>query len=717
MDTRYALVERFFQLLVAPPKKQFYASNVFFFYKGANRAIIGTSLLLSFAFIGGLGLVLYSYQKIKADVEIAQNAAMEIKLERGNFAKEISRLRSLVTFRPEFWYRPIYGIELADQRLINLLDKKLLKDTKHYCVPYMMNLIRNQMSTQLKCENWQELLASFRIYLMLIGKELFNKSAVSEWFLESKDLLAEVLPLQGVEMSELLQSITPEMFAHMEGDYSLYESILEFMQSAAFSQSIYNHISEKLLAKPALEISKFAPKRLLCFLNPAIFTVKVPYLYTKEGYADFASHKKAITRAFLKIEHLNDVLDSEQIKKAIEETTENYKEAYEAILRNMWSKIQFKNSKDVEECLETFKAISEESPSLMHFIRRIEKSILIQNVTNLGIDYLNHNELLEQGKSKLEGLGAIMPEPFSSYVLMNQEAFKSAGERIQQNLVAFVQCAAGIVNGKNPHHTCYKLMIETPKEEFVIYQGLVLANTLPFPLGSMYKDLVENFNALLNKNSAIYVNTAWYRDIYSYYVANIQNKYPLHSLNYQNQLSIEDFTEFFAVGGRFDRFKKTYLESGKLVLASQAKKVIKYFEQIQSHWFGENTQLKVAFSITNVTISSMIKHVELHMLGQQIGINSSNLGPNEFVLTNKGPEIAKVEFLDNKKVSMSTVYAGPWSWYRLLALEDALGGSEPLRKVLKTSGGEMGFMVHFHSRFFPLSNQTINVPKAIVVSN
>jgi hypothetical protein len=194
MDTRNVLKERFFQFLVEPPKKQFRISNLLFLQR-TDRAIIVTSLLVSLAFIGAFSFILYSYQKTKEDIFIARKAAIETKLERGNFIREISNLRSFLTFGPQFWYRPIYGVELLDERLLNLLDKKLLSSTKSYCVPYMAGLICDQMSNQLQSENWQELFGSLRVYLMLIGKETFNKKVVSRWFLDRKDLLSELSTL------------------------------------------------------------------------------------------------------------------------------------------------------------------------------------------------------------------------------------------------------------------------------------------------------------------------------------------------------------------------------------------------------------------------------------------------------------------------------------------------------------------------------------------
>ncbi len=720
MDKQHALLERFFQSLVQPQKRKWRFSEATYFYKNLERAMTLTSLLLGIIFISSLCLILYAYQRNKEEIDHAQMVARQTKIAPDNFTYSISNLHNLVSNKQQLWHRFAYGLELADAVVLNALDKTLLSNTKQHCVPYMMNLVKKQLVYHLQREEWSELFGDLHVYLMLINKEPFDKNIVIAWFAKHKNMLTAMLPMSNAE--GLLQAITPLMFENIQEDSYLYERMITALQSSAFAQSVYNNIAKLLSTKPSLSISQFVvSKRLLALLNSSIDLVTMPYMHTKEGYSDFKSYKKSIKDALLKIQHLREVLEIDQIKNSIEETTQIYKEAYEVEWNAMWARIRFKHSKDIASCLADFKVLSEEIRSVLNFIQRTEEKILIQNAT----DYLGGNEMLAKGTSKLKDLSGAASDQvasymsrdrFTSYMPMTSEARKIAEDGMRANLAELVQCAADLSNRKNKDYACHKIIINVPKEESSTHKGLVLADTLSSPLNVMYKELVNNFDFIIHKSSASHINSAWHREVYSYYMKNIHSKYPFNINNYQEQLSIEDFSAFFAIGGKFNQFQKDYLTNGKVLLSSQAKKALQHFEQIQLHWFGENAQPKVAFSITNVTIEPTIKHVDLQLLGKQVRISSTNLGPNEFVWSNKGLEMAKVEFLSNQNLVNSIVYAGPWAWYKLLELED-VKGSDGIRRTLKACKGGIGFFIHFDPKFYPLNATGIQIPKYIAGIN
>jgi type VI protein secretion system component VasK len=712
MDKQHALIEKFFQFLVQPQKRKWRFTEDAYFYKNLEKTMMLASALLGLVFIFSLCLILYAYQRNKEDIQQGQIAASHTIIERGNFAQAISNLSSLVRSKSKLWYRFIYGLEIADARLLTSIDKTLLSNTKQYCVPYMMALVNKQLAYNLMREDWSEVLADFHVYLMLVNKEPFQKNTVIAWFEKHKTLLSKMLPINESGTFALLQSITPLTFENVQQDAYLYDRVVAALHSSGLSQSVYSSITERLSSKPCLSVAKFASKKLLSLLNPSIDLVKVPHVFTKEGYLNFESHKKNITAALLNIGHLSQVLEIDQVKNSIEETTQIYKEAYEAEWNSMWARIRFKNSNNIQDCLANFKALAQELPSVLNFIRRIEKNILIQNAA----DYLSGNEMVSKGIAKLNDLGILAPDRFSSYVPMTLEAFNVSKEGMQANLAELVQCCAEVSNARNKDHFCYKMVTNVPKEESAAHKGVILAATLSSPLNVMYKELVNNFDWVIHKGSAAHINSVWHKDVYSYYMQNIHKKYPFDVNNYQDQLSIEDFATFFAAGGKLDQFQKDYLGKGKVALSLQTKNLLQHFTQIQLHWFGESQQPKIAFNITNVTIEPAIKHVDLQLLGKQVRISSNNLGPNEFIWTNKGLEMAKIEFLTNQNLTSSIVYSGPWSWYKLLELEDAKG-PDVIRKTLKTGNGSIGFFIHFEPKFFPLSSNRMQIPRYIAGVN
>lgn len=701
-------IERFFQFFIQPKKRKRWQLSKL--VRQIMQPAMSLGLLVGIIFIGVLCLILYSYQKNKSDIDSVQKLASTIRPNDGNFAQEIFALKEAISEHSFRWYRVAYGANASHQNLLHLLNERLLSNTKSHCVPYMVRFVHNQLSQQLKGERWLEVFETFRIYLMLTNKEAFNKNAVFEWFSARKAILAEALPIEDFDITNILKSITHKMFENVQIDRQLYERIITLVQSLAFSQSVYNSIANQLCAKPDLMIAQFASRRVLALLHPSIEKVSIPYLFTKAGWGDFESCQKNIINAFLKNQHLGKILNLENLRQSVEDAREIYQEAYEIELRNIWSRIKFRRVQDVVHSLAMLKVLSEELPSVFHFIKRVEKGIFI------GEDYFDKMDLVSSGVAKVKELGGQQAlKKFNAYMPINQEVAQRAQDAMRENLGALVQCAAQLSSSANKDKACHKLLTSVLEAESPVFKGEVLASTLVHPIDIMYKELILNFRDVLHRHSAAYINSAWQKDIYIYYVDRIQNKYPFNAFNYQNQLSIEDFSAFFGPDGKFCKFKKAYLEGVQMPFLPQAKRLLHFFDQVQSHWFGENAQLKVAFSITNVTIDSSTKHVDLHILGTDIRISNSNLGPNEFMWTNKASDMAKAEFLNTKNSVTSVIYSGPWAWYKLLAL-DAYNAGETLRRTIKASVGEMGFFLHFHSKFLPLRN-VVGMPTTLISIN
>ncbi|QEK39902.1 ImcF-related family protein [Candidatus Sneabacter namystus] len=663
-------------------------------------------------------LILFvAYQQNVSEIHFMEEVTKNMTSSKKNTSKNVEGIRRTLNAVEKNWASLLYNFSLSNSQINKLLENKLITTTKNSCAPSLLYLSHERVQTYLSKGKWDDLLSAFRVYLMLHNKESFDIKLVSQWFYEHKDSLQQLTSTTDKEIKYILDNMSPKMFSNARIDGNLCAKIIATVQSPTLSQSVYNMIVHNLSKQPPIKVIDCIPKGMTYLLHPSITEAQMPYLYTKEGYKALKTWKKKIVNSLVGISYLENALDISVVQTALEDMEEIYKDNYENQWFSLLAKIRIKPTSNIRDFLKFSKTLSAELSTIFLLITQLEKKILIQDNSHLSnvISDVTSNIL---AKKDIE-IEALKPEKFIQYTPLQREEAHAIKAKIQENLQEIISYSASIVSANDPNLACHRIFSAIQQEDSAIRKGETLANTLPTPIDAIYADFISGLEHLLHKHSAEHVNSVWDKKIRSYYIKHLAKKYPFCSANYNDQVNLAYFKEFFAEGGHLSTFKQEYVDKGLHLLSPDAIKAMKFFENIQNHWFAKDEQLKVAFSVTHVTIEPKVKKVAVSMCGKTTHVTHSNPGPNEFIWEDPTVDIAKVVFSTRSSPSTSIVYVGPWSWYKLLQL-DHVGKSTPGKAIRRTflspGGEEMNFSLHFSTEFFSLCADKIKIPKEIVMT-
>ncbi len=448
----------------------------------------------------------------------------------------------------------------------------------------------------------------------------------------------------------------------------------------------------------------------------------MPHLFTKEGFKEFEANQKQLIGKIASIKHLPTVLDVSQVLHAVEETSNLYKQQYRLHWETLLERIQFKRSEDIGSCLALLKALSRDLSSIFTLIKGVEGKILIRREQSV---LEKAATLAAKATEQIASAAGLEPaeeevEEFVAYTPISKEGVKQVHKKLAESLEELVQYTAQISASSNQDRECYDLLVKKG-EDSLLRKNEALASTLPTPLDSMYRALLADLRKLLRRHCIAHVNNVWRNEVYNYYVEHLEGKYPFNDLNLQNEVQLEHLVAFFGKNGRLSKFQQEYLgaEQNEYTVSYEAQKALEFFTRVQRCWFAE-TQLKVAFNITNVTMEGL-RRVVLSMMGQELEFTPSRQPLGEFTWDMRSAPRARVRFETRTGTWNSMAYAGKWGWYRLLRLNDsastAVSAQQSVRKRVHSHVGDVLFDLNFNHEFCSLSAEDYKIPKQVITTS
>jgi type VI protein secretion system component VasK len=700
------LKERFFHSFVSPTKRKHPGIKWLKTVKQMTHEALLITLAIALSFIASFTWLLLAYQKNLQELQSARHFAIEAFVE--NESQNLLAMKSVLNPESLSWHQIPFYFKLSSQKLNILLDKKIIENARLVCAPAMMRLVCEQMAWALNKREWNCLLETLQVYLMIEQKEAFHARTVAKWFLDRRELLNSTLKISEAEFHAILNSINAPMFERIAGSEELCNKVILSLQSPELAGEIYEFISRKIEVKPitaASFISKHSANLFADNLTAAAF----PYLFTKEGYRSFERMQKRLINAVASMPYLATVAEVPQINASIEAALSIYKENYELSWRELLSKLRFKKPVNFESLLENTKRIASELDAAFSLIERLEKNLIIEDDL----------QLLGQAVAKIapEKLSAHLPqsERMINHIPLTKENIEEYKQGIKKELDELVKQMAAVSSSPDLNKACYNLIASLPEDEAFLQKSEAFAKSLPTPIGEIYLDLVDHIKCVVLNHAALHINQAWRHEVADYYAKHIAGRYPFNKANYRRQVDLAHFSGLFGANGRWSKFKSKYLDQLKegLVLLNEGKKITSHFNAIQAGWFGDGSQLKVAFSLTNATITGEARAVNLYLLGESVTFSRSYFGPHSFEWQKEVPELAKVEFLRKRRANSSLTYTGAWAWYKLLSLDGV--SHEKVQRKLSSPAGEIRFSLHLHEGFRPLSSNA-NVPTEIVAA-
>lgn len=700
------LKERFFHSFISSKKRKHPGLRWLKTVKQLSHETLLITLAIALSFVIAFTWLLLAYQKNLQDLQCTRELAIDAFVE--NESRNLLAMKSVLNPESLGWHQIPFYFKLSSQRLNALLDRKIIENAKLVCAPAMMRLVWEQLAWALNKRDWSHLLDTLHVYLMIDKKEPFHARTVAQWFLNKKEHFSATLKISEAEFQAILGAVNVAMFERVLSNEELCNKVILALQSPELAGEIYEFISAKIEAKPitaASFISKHSASLFVDNLTSATF----PYLFTKEGYRGFERIQKRLINAVASMPYLTTIAEVPQINSSIEAALSIYKENYELAWHALLCKLRFKKPTRVVPLLESVKRIAVELDATFSLIERLEKNLIIEDDL----------QLLGQAVAKIvpEKLSTHLPqsERMINHIPLTKENVEEYKQGMKKDLDELIKQIADASSSPDTCKACYSLVATLPEDEGFLQKSEAFGKSLPTPLDGLYLDLVEHIKSVVLNHSALHINQMWRQDVADYYNKHITGKYPFNKANYRRQVELAHFTGFFGSNGRWAKFKSKYLDQLKEghVLSSEGKKITSHFNAIQSGWFGGGPQLKVAFSLTNATITGEARAVNLYLLGESVTFSRSYSGPHSFEWQREAPELAKVEFLRKRRSNSSLTYTGAWAWYKLLSLDGLANSNGKVHRKLSSPAGEIRFLLHLHEGFRPLSSD-VTVPKDIV---
>lgn len=298
---------------------------------------------------------------------------------------------------------------------------------------------------------------------------------------------------------------------------------------------------------------------------------------------------------------------------------------------------------------------------------------------------------------RLLSLVNINTEPLVHANLGANKFFKILDRVIQQQGAEYVQLAeinktlnklhdfvAKIANESEPraiYQTSVDLMNGAIKGD-PITQLYNQAQSLPAPLNQWYTRIAQNSLQVILQAARQVINNDWKANVIGEYQENLAGRYPLDS-SASAEVSLENFSHFFAPQGTFDAFYqkdlqgfidnknwrlKTRLGQNIGIPEQQFKQIIKLVNIRDKYFSDGSKQPHLKFVVKPITLTELAARVELR-LGSQ-SLNYAH-GPQrgyawQWPVSGDAQETSVVFSLFSGSTPSGGVYQGNWAWFRLL---------------------------------------------------
>lgn len=703
-------------------------------FKKSTKSKVAIVLLISAISILSL-LVLYSsYRKNARIIQSLKKITLDLKASSNNQIEGFYLLKSIFQDKQNWpWQSKIYPSSY-DVQISDFINSNSLHYIKTNIIPGLVVFLERRLIKNLHNNEIDQLIEAFRVYLIIYGLEPSNIQYVKDWYLERLDKTNLTIGISKDLLKNILNKLTLAMFDRSNINNDLYTMVLNTLTSQNLAGLIYQTTVNKFSDRPQMDMALLLPKSFFEIFDIDSLNYKIPFLYTKEGYKQYLNYQVKLLKTLTSITYLSKVLDKNNLISKVEDAGSIYIKDYASYWNEILSNIRFKETDNLADVLAILKKINSDTLITFRFLQQLDKEIFVSDNENLAnpaegllpADSDKLNTLDKLGKLKSVNINPLQDEIHQLLSYQNFE--KEPSEELKKNLINSIKeltmLVSSIVNSLNlDAASFYTIKKLEASESSPITEAEKVFAILPEPINLSYGALIDNIKQIIYAHANNYINDNWQEIIYKFYVEKLQNRYPIDSVNYNNQLSLKDFVTFFAKDGILETFRVDYLSLKEIVLNQEAYRLLELAKEIRANWFNAEGQLKVQFVLAPTKIDDNLKKVSLLLLGQEITFTHDKFEAVEFVwpIQKQNAEYAKIEFVDKRQSKSVVYYNGLWSWYKALGLEKIQDISTPgavsinsISTVLQSPVGNFEFSVTFDGNLPLLGLRQKPVPEKVI---
>nr|WP_218170594.1 type VI secretion system membrane subunit TssM [Pseudomonas gingeri] len=224
------------------------------------------------------------------------------------------------------------------------------------------------------------------------------------------------------------------------------------------------------------------------------------------------------------------------------------------------------------------------------------------------------------------------------------------------------------------------------------------------------------------------LNAAWTSEVVNVYRQSLSGRYPLASGSARDA-TLDDFGQFFGVGGVMDNYFRKYLQpyvdtsaatwrwqpgaAQKLGIAPGVLQTFQRAASIRDAFFRSGgTQPIVRFELKPVAMDASITQFLLDLDGQQISYDHGPSRPVAMQWPNPGSiGVVRLSISPPSATGRSGITLdGPWAWFRLLEQSDLDAGNSPDRfnLRLRVDGASISYELRANSAFNPFKSRVLS---------
>ncbi len=578
-------------------------------------------------------------------------------------------------------------------------------------------LIKTRLEQRIKdkTDNPDILYSLLEVYLMLGDSKRFNPELLKSWIaVDWENTYSTDTETQAQLLAHLdnLLKLPPET---QTLNQRLISAARQILNRIPVAQQIYMRIKNDSLQSKTqdfklLDALGINAERVFATKSGTLAQQSIPYLYTYNGfYSVFLKQSneqvaESVTGSWVLGDAAKtETVDSDKLEEAIRNYYyQDYIKYWDALIDNVKIKATG-NAAQATEVLEF--ASSPDSP-----LRKLLEAL------NRETSLTNKPPSPEDAANKLQQAGAV--KPADSRLTKLLDAAKSAGltgqpakplgsdvEEHFKSLTSLVRGSGGPVPLDRTIEVLGQLYgymidlsgtsnvggvaIEKAKQSGggdAVAKMKMEAAHLPEPLKSMTQVLAAGNQDLILDSSKSQLNRLWQSEVMPLYQSAIQGRYPFSRAS-SKDITLEDFSRFFAQGGTLDQFFNNNLKafvdtSGKnwrmisqdnqaISVSAATLTQLQAAAKIRQIFFAGGGSLPlVKFTLKPLSLGTNATSFWLNIEGQQTAYNQTDTGKNAAFQWpgTDGSRLVSFGFetKDGKKLHKDT--EGQWAWFRVLEL-------------------------------------------------
>ncbi|HKS14252.1 MAG TPA: type VI secretion system membrane subunit TssM [Pseudomonas sp.] len=589
-----------------------------------------------------------------------------------------------------------------------------------------------------------------KAYLMLADSEHYDPDAIKAWISLDweRSLPRDLAPEQRQALGEHLQALFERRPPYARLDQRLVEDVRQQLQQLPVAQRVYDRVKRQKLPPGVKDVrlsEAGGRDAALVFRRKSGKPLDEPLsgLFTVEGYrkaflaASLAHSTTLAEERWVLGRELDGVADAKRLAGDVRQLyVQDYIRHWDALLADL----DFVPVTSVAQAADVLRVLSGPASPLKKLLQAVARETNLQQPSVLDNAQATVEQAgVDQLRQRLGGLLGDMPvaaaqqaapevDPVTAHfaelaALVNSgEGEPAAIDALLGDLNALYVQVSAMVGASGD-----ALLGEAKNQAQAAAQRVSLgAARQPRVVQDLVGSVVGSTNAIVMGGVRNQLNAAWTSEVLNVYRQSLSGRYPLVAGSARDA-TLEDFGQFFGVGGVMDSYFSKYLQpyvntsstpwswqpgaAQKLGISSHLLATFQRAAAIRDAYFrtGGGVQPGVRFELKPVAMDASITQFLLDLDGQQV---SYDHGPSRPVaLQWPNPRSIGVVRLSISPPAASgrsgLTVEGPWAWFRLLDRSDlvAAGSPERFNLRLRVEGASVSYELRASSAFNPFRSR------------